>query len=184
MSNQRFEQELRRVIAENSSPQAPTTLRLRVARVPDELSSQSTGRPWISKAASFAIAALLFALVGGSLWLRYSSITPDEGGNPSIMTGTPVPSGVAGYCSWARLEPVRMELSGSEVRFASVATGKPVRIVWPAGFSARIVNASAERVASDGTIVAHEGDTLTRVGGGYEGGAFHVCMVGDTTYGG
>ena len=52
-------------------------------------------------------------------------------------------------------------------------------VVWPRGFSARLLNGQAELVAPDGTVIARAGDHLEgQLLGGYEDdGLYHVCSV-------
>jgi hypothetical protein len=52
-------------------------------------------------------------------------------------------------------------------------------VVWPRGFSARLLNGKAELVGPDGTVIAREGDHLEgQILGGYHGdGQFHVDCV-------
>jgi hypothetical protein len=51
-------------------------------------------------------------------------------------------------------------------------------VVWPMGFSARLLSGKAELVAPDGTVVAREGDRLDQLLGGYwDDGLYHVCSV-------
>jgi hypothetical protein len=65
-----------------------------------------------------------------------------------------------------------------------------VSVVWPYGFSARLVGGQAELLASDGTVVAREGDVLTGVDGLISGngtvpgpaGALHINEFSGNCY--
>ena len=103
---------------------------------------------------------------------------------------TPLPSGAARVCDQA-LMPARIVRVGNAVtaaspdsRGASPDSGSTEAVVWPRGFSARLVGGVAEIVAADGTVVAREGDVID-LGGGWDGSggpAFHVCSVNGTIY--
>jgi len=64
----------------------------------------------------------------------------------------------------------------------SSTTGDQVSVVWPHGFSARLLDGQAQLVAPDGTIVAREGDVLSDLGGAEEANGFGVCSIGEKTY--
>jgi hypothetical protein len=56
------------------------------------------------------------------------------------------------------------------------ADGKPVSVLWPFGFSGRIVEGRAVLLNEQGNILAREGDEIT-LGGGYGAGdrSFTAC---------
>ncbi len=107
---------------------------------------------------------------------------PTQGpvGSPLALTTEPR----TGSCQTAALLPVRIEEDGQQMRFVLVGTGQEVKIVWPEGFSARLVDGVAVLIAPDGLIVGHEHDVLDNLGGGAgaDASAFHVCSVGARTY--
>ena len=67
-------------------------------------------------------------------------------------------------------------------------TGERYDLVWPRGFSARLLGGRAEIVAPDGTVLAREGDQL--VSGELSGSSsgtqaepgFDICAVNDVYY--
>lgn len=106
----------------------------------------------------------------------------------SSLPGTPLALTTAasgdGGCATAALLPVKIEQGGGGLTFVSAGTGKPVSIVWPFGFAARLVDGVAELIGSNGSVIGRQGDLLNNLGGGLDasGTAFHVCSVGATTY--
>jgi hypothetical protein len=84
----------------------------------------------------------------------------------------------------AGLGSVRVARSRSELVVIGTMTGSRESVIWPHGFSARVLDGQAQLVAPDGTVVAREGDVLSHLGGGVgsTGDAFHVCQIGSTQY--
>jgi hypothetical protein len=60
--------------------------------------------------------------------------------------------------------------------FRRASDGTEAKIVWPRGFSARLVYGKAELVDANGNVAAREGDTLSIPGGGAPGDEFDVCF--------
>jgi hypothetical protein len=114
-------------------------------------------------------------------------------GATALALATEAPAvAVAGVnigCDLVGLLPVRIGQAQGAVTFviatdAGHSLGTTVRVVWPRGFSARLLNLRTEVVAPDGVVLGREGDVLTDLGGGGAAdGAFHVCDVGGTIYG-
>ena len=191
MADQRFEAELARVVSEKADWRAPTELRLRVADIPDEfappsrLSRLRSGAPRLARFAALAGAVVLLA---GFAWVRYEAVSPGSGGTPLTIeteaAPSPLPSGAVWLCMQAEAGPVRVELTGSELVFFSTGNGAQEHLVWPHGFSARLVGGTAELVASDGKVLARDGDVIPDIGGGLgiSGDAFHVCSVNNVEY--
>lgn len=75
------------------------------------------------------------------------------------------PSGF-GPCHTALLPPIRVERDGGAMVFTRVDTAERRSVVWPNGFSARLMDGRAELVAPDGSVLAHEGDVISNIGGG------------------
>lgn len=50
--------------------------------------------------------------------------------------------------------------------FTRVDIGERVSVVWPSGYSARLLNGRAELVAPDGSVLARERDVISNLGGG------------------
>jgi hypothetical protein len=54
-------------------------------------------------------------------------------------------------------------------------TGERIPVMWPFGYSARLVDAVIELVDSSGNFVAREGDTVEMGGGFGANGLFYAC---------
>lgn len=88
-------------------------------------------------------------------------------------------------CPSAALGPVRVVRNGDALAFQSVGTGQDVTVAWPSGFAALVTDGLARLYASDGQLIATEGDVLDNLGGSQNlaRSAFVVCSVGDKIYG-
>lgn len=70
-------------------------------------------------------------------------------------------------CPLALLLPIRVERYGGALVFTAVDSSEErVSVVWPSGFSARLLNDRAELIAPDGSVLAREGDVISNIGGG------------------
>lgn len=142
------------------------------------------------------IGLLVFALAGCGLFPTGASPYP-------ARTPFPLPSGAVGLtlqtdppavprpsASWgcmdALLAPVRVLREGDAVTFRLAQADQAViGLVWPRGFSARLVAGRAEIVAPDGSVIGREGDVLANMFGGGIGEApntFYICSVKNVVY--
>lgn len=65
--------------------------------------------------------------------------------------------------------------------FKRVDIGERMSVVWPSGFSARLVNGRAELVAPDGSVLARERDVISNLAGGAaDNGDILICFDFDT----
>ena len=71
------------------------------------------------------------------------------------------PSGFG--CPMATVTPARMDRDGTIVVFADEASGNRLPLVWPNGFSARLLDGRAELVRPDGSVLARDGDVISRL---------------------
>jgi hypothetical protein len=72
---------------------------------------------------------------------------------------------------------VRIVVVGDVLDFIDGSSGRPVAIVWPAGWSARRIDGRGELLDPAGRVVALEGELFGGYGGGIgTDGAFHVCI--------
>lgn len=83
--------------------------------------------------------------------------------------------------NWARpmalLGPFRMLRDGDAIAFEYL-DGTAVELVFPRGFSARLLDGDAELVAPDGSVIAREGDELDEL----VGDTRDICTVNGVTY--
>jgi hypothetical protein len=90
-----------------------------------------------------------------------------------------------GVCPAAEQRDLRLERDGTAARFVDARTNLAVRVVWPFGFAAWLVDGQAIVYASDGTTVMLEDGPAVTIGGTQleADGPFRVCSVGLRTYG-
>ncbi len=95
---------------------------------------------------------------------------------------TPVPH-AEWACPAALLAPVRVLRSGDTVTFRMASNEADVTLIWPRGFSARLVAGRVEIVAPDGAVIAREEDLLANMlGGAGDAQGFHICSVSNRIY--
>ena len=67
--------------------------------------------------------------------------------------------------------------------FTSADTDVQLPLSWPSGFSARVVNGTAELVTPAGNVFGREGDVLSNLGGGSaDNGDLLVCFDNPDQY--
>jgi hypothetical protein len=81
-------------------------------------------------------------------------------------------------CAAAALTPFRIEREAEDVVFVQLRPENRMKIVWPYGIDARLVDGRAVLYASDGTVVGEEGDVLGEVGGADGREGFYVYSIG------
>lgn len=85
-------------------------------------------------------------------------------------------------CMAALLAPARVAVAGDELILVSVETGTTLRVVWPAGFGAWLVDGRAVLADPWGSVVGRDGDVLDSLGGGLGlEDDFHICPFGIVT---
>jgi hypothetical protein len=80
-------------------------------------------------------------------------------------------------CPAALINPVRILRDGDAVAFEYL-DGRSVDIVWPRGFSARLLDGRTEIVAPDGLVIGRDGDELSQL----VGDTREICEVNGVTY--
>ena len=116
---------------------------------------------------------------GGWLWPTPAPLPAGALPVP-IDVGRPfdVPADAELACPLALLGSLTVEYRAGEDPPVRYRSGEEVRVVWPAGFSARL-NPRLEIVAPDGAVFAREGLPTAEFGGGFGGDGddrFHICM--------
>jgi hypothetical protein len=85
------------------------------------------------------------------------------------------PSGFS--CGMAGLTPIRVERDGVSMVFADEASGNRLQVVWPNGYSARLMNGRAELIPPDGSVLARDGDVITNLAAGAaDNGDLTICL--------
>jgi hypothetical protein len=77
----------------------------------------------------------------------------------------------------AAVTPIRMERDGGFVVFADETSGNRLPVVWPNGFSARLVDGRAELVPPNGSVLAREGAVISNLASAAaDNGDLLVCL--------
>jgi hypothetical protein len=149
---------------------------------------------------SRALAICVALLVGAVA----CSVVPSPSYAPTARTSAPLPSGATALtlkiapaaasgpgpgwaCAGATPVTVRVLHDGDAVVF-EIGAGRQMDLIWPRGFSARLLDGRAEVAAADGTVVAREGDELPSgtLGGSPSGTqakpGFDICEVNGVYY--
>jgi hypothetical protein len=80
-------------------------------------------------------------------------------------------------CGMAALTPIRVERDGVDMVFSDEASGNRMQVVWPNGYSARLMNGRAELVEPDGSVLARDGDVISGLASGAaDNGDLLVCL--------
>lgn len=84
----------------------------------------------------------------------------------------------AGFgCPLASVTPIRMERDGGFVVFADEASGNRLPVVWPNGFSARLVDGLAELIPPNGSVLAREGAVISNLASAAaDNGDILICL--------
>jgi hypothetical protein len=91
--------------------------------------------------------------------------------------------GVAEVCDQALLEPLVVGRTGDRLTFTGATSGKAATVIWPHGFTARVIDGKGVLMDPSGTVIGRESDTLTDLGGGGRSNGFAVCSIGSHIYG-
>lgn len=114
-----------------------------------------------------------------------TSPAPLPSGATSLILRTQSPPGFSldHSCPVALVRPVVAKLDSVALVFVSQESGAPVGLVWPAGFSARLLAGRAELVTPFGNVYARDGDVLAKLGGGtVDNGDVNICFTSPDEY--
>jgi hypothetical protein len=129
---------------------------------------------------ALVLLATVALMAGAALWL----LPPQPAALPASATALelrtqpwrPWPFGSFG-CGLAALTPIRGEHLGSAMVFADEASGTVLPVVWPSGYSARLLDGRAELVRPDGSVLARDGDVISNLASGAaDNGDLLVCL--------
>lgn len=139
------------------------------------------------------ILAICIALLGGAAACvpatlpSYAPITRTPAPLPSqanaliLETAPPAASGPGPGRACAESTPVSVRVvREGDALVVETVTGERMALVWPRGFSARLLDGRAEIVAPDGSVVAREGDELAS--GTLSGPSSGICGVNGVYY--
>ena len=167
------------VMLESRVSSTPSSLRVNVLSVTTRrrrsgLLSALRSAAQLSGTGLVAVAVVLS--VGGVLSFGLAA----GGNDAATRVGTGASPSGKPYCGQA----IRLAVVGhtdSTVTFADPDTGGLEKLVFPSGFSTRVVGGSAQLSSRDRLILGTDGDVLT-IGGGSWGDAFYVCSVNGVHY--
>jgi hypothetical protein len=87
--------------------------------------------------------------------------------------------GAAEVCEQAIFEWMVVGRTGDRLTFTGVTSGHVATLIWPHGFTARVIDDKGALLDPFGIVIGREGDTIADLGGG--GG--RVCSIGGHIYG-
>lgn len=128
-----------------------------------------------------AAVAVLLGLIGvASITLAppRPAALPDGAAPLALRTQTPRLWPPRGFgCPMALVPDLRVWREGDEMVFLRASDQQHVVVVWPPGFSARLLRGRAELVLPDGGVLAREGDIVTNLAGeAADNGDILVCV--------
>lgn len=130
-------------------------------------------RPLLIAATAVVLGAVLLTLIVP----RPAALPP---GATSLALPTqpwkPWPLGGFG-CPMALVAPARVGRDRDAVVFWRIDIQERIVLIWPSGYSARLLEGRAELVGPDGSVFAREGDVISNVSGGVEDdGTILLCF--------
>ena len=129
--------------------------------------------------------AVLLAIAGVLGACAPTSPAPLPSGATSLILRTQSPPALSldHTCPLALVRPVVVKLDREAVLFVSQADGAPINLIWPAGFSARLLAGRAEIVTPFGNVYARDGDVLAKLGGAtLDNGDLSICFTSPDDY--
>jgi hypothetical protein len=99
-----------------------------------------------------------------SVALAIATCTATLPGTPLAIDTVSSQSGPGG-CAGVGLRPFRIVRDDETLRYVDVGTAEAIRLVWPSGYAARLVNGIAIIYAGNGVVVAQDDDVVEDAGG-------------------
>ena len=128
--------------------------------------------------------ALLVALLAAACAPTTPAPLPSGATQLSLATQPAPPIALdIGGCASAGVEPVRVAVDNGAMVFDAVQGGERRPLVWPAGFSARLLGGVGELVTPLGNVYARQGDVLSRLQGSPgDNGDILLCFASSDEY--
>jgi len=123
-------------------------------------------------------AAVVLGVVALLAMIPRPAALPPEATALALPTQPWKPWPLGGFgCPMGLVAPSRVERDGDVVVFSGVDVPERIGLIWPSGFSARLLEARAELVAPDGSVLAREGDVISNLAGGAaDDGTILICF--------